>query len=127
MPWRLREALPPNANNPQDTAVAADPNDLDLYTQIKSQWPERMDSAYKSMFALGIDAYRLTQLLNQPLMIDTPLMAGETGTLYVDSRGIIHRRLRKASFHKGLPRLLHETTDPATLEESLPSADYYSQ
>lgn len=94
-----------------------------LYSAVSSTWPQRMEGSVKRLFAFGIDAYHIASrihLLNNPANFS---LSGESGALYTDSNGIIHRHLRRARFKNGKALILDELPAPLK-EEELPSADF---
>jgi outer membrane PBP1 activator LpoA protein len=84
MPWLI---TPPAAGNPLYAPVA----------QYWRDWP----AANKRLYAFGIDAYRLASRLPQ-LQAQTRI-EGETGLLWLDRLGVIHRELPRAVFRNGVP------------------------
>ena len=80
-----------------------------LQHSIHASWPTSA-SRYGRLYALGIDAYRLTPYLNSNMF---GAYHGVTGNLSLDSQGHISRTLRCAIFSNGLPALL----EPAVANE----------
>jgi outer membrane PBP1 activator LpoA protein len=80
-----------------------------LQRTINASWPTSA-SRYGRLYALGIDAYRLTPYLSSNMF---GAYHGVTGNLSLDSQGHISRTLRCAKFSNGLPVLL----EPAVANE----------
>ena len=80
-----------------------------LHRIIDAAWPTNA-SRYGRLYALGIDAYRLTPYLGSNMF---GAYHGVTGNLSLDGQGHISRTLRCAKFSAGLPVLL----EPATASE----------
>jgi outer membrane PBP1 activator LpoA protein len=64
------------------------------------------ESAYRRLYALGIDAYRLIPHLGRLSMEKTEHYEGETGNLKLDKNGRILRQLLWVKFVNGEPRLI---------------------
>jgi outer membrane PBP1 activator LpoA protein len=73
------------------------------------QWQRRLkNKKYKRLFALGVDAYTLLSRLQQLSQYEWP---AQTGHLFVNNRGVIHRdKLRWAHFVDGKPQLFEKVT-----------------
>lgn len=69
--------------------------------QIKSIWPQSQQ--YTRLYALGADAYRLLPAIENLKMDTGSFVEGNTGKLFMDSNGLIHRKLQLAQFIKGKP------------------------
>ena len=82
-----------------------------LQRTINTSWPTSA-SRYGRLYALGIDAYRLTPYLSSNMF---GAYHGVTGNLSLGSQGHISRTLRCAKFSNGLPVLL----EPAVANEPL--------
>ena len=80
-----------------------------LHRTINASWPTNA-SRYGRLYALGIDAYRLTAYLSSNMF---GAYHGVTGNLSLGSQGHISRTLRCAKFSGGLPVLL----EPAIASE----------
>jgi len=80
-----------------------------LQHTINASWPTNA-SRYRRLYALGIDAYRLTPYLSSNMF---GAYHGVTGNLSLGSQGHISRTLRCAKFSNGLPVLL----EPAVATE----------
>ena len=76
-----------------------------LHSTINASWPTNA-SRYGRLYALGIDAYRLTPYLSSNMF---GAYHGVTGNLSLGSQGHINRSLRCAKFSSGLPVLLEPT------------------
>jgi len=76
-----------------------------LHRTINASWPGNA-SRYGRLYALGIDAYRLTPYLGSNMFA---AYHGVTGNLSLASEGHISRSLRCAKFSRGLPVLLEPT------------------
>lgn len=83
--------------------LAPDENGALMQTTLQQSSPKGMRK-YKRLYALGIDAYYSIPQLQR---LSQSQWQGQTGRLFVDSSGIIHRdQLRFARFAKGKPQLL---------------------
>jgi outer membrane PBP1 activator LpoA protein len=93
-----------------------------LQQTINNSWPNNA-SRYRRLYALGIDAYRLTPYLGELGNNMFAAYHGVTGNLSLGARGHINRSLRCAKFSRGLPVLLEPTVTSETREEttSLPA------
>jgi outer membrane PBP1 activator LpoA protein len=111
IPWRIKGM--------DEASMIASSMAGDLYPSLRSQWPNRYSNR---LLALGIDAFRLTQRLNQ-FVPGRVLLNGETGRLSMSQQGTIHRNLHRAWFKNGLARALDGYSAPIT-PETTPSADY---
>ncbi|MDN5869799.1 MAG: penicillin-binding protein activator [Nitrococcus sp.] len=83
---------------PRPNAATAGALSRDRMTEL---WPQSTQH-YPRLYALGMDAYRLTALIpllhgNRGLQVK-----GRTGELTMDARGVIHRELEPAHFVDGL-------------------------
>ena len=74
------------------------PWSLDLSTLLSGN---SMPSIYRHFFALGIDAYNLHYYFKQMRKDPNHKFYGVTGTLQLDSLGVIQRTQPWAKFHKG--------------------------
>ena len=79
-----------------------------LQQTINTSWPNNA-SRYRRLYALGIDAYRLTPYLGELGNNMFAAYHGVTGNLSLGARGHINRSLRCAKFSRGLPVLLEPT------------------
>ncbi len=91
-----------------------DSGNRQLRQAVKKHFDIVPDSQLNRLYALGVDAYNvisaLASLQSQPYQ----RFDGETGTLMMDERGRLHRRLSWAIFERGVPRLLPATSTPAS-------------
>ncbi len=87
MPW----VLAPRAGSPN-------------WSEIEAQW-QRTAHAFKRLYAMGVDAYRLIPWLRYLRSHREEHLTGETGNLYLDSSNRIHRQLIWARFKGGKARL----------------------
>jgi outer membrane PBP1 activator LpoA protein len=85
MPWTLKSTQLPE------------------YQELASLWPKEMER-YANLFALGSDAYRVVPYLRRMQARPEERVAGNTGVLYMDERGRIHRELLFATFERGQRR-----------------------
>jgi hypothetical protein len=76
-----------------------------LAQALSEFWPENMQH-YTRLYALGIDAYRLTPYLSQPGGQLFGAYYGVSGNLSLDNQGQITRSLQCAEFRNGIPMLL---------------------
>lgn len=75
-----------------------------LQKQSKNVWPTSYQNEAK-LYALGVDAYRLTTNLNTMKLLPDFGTKAATGTLYLDSNNHIYRQLMWAQFVNGKPKL----------------------
>jgi outer membrane PBP1 activator LpoA protein len=68
---------------------------------------ESDNTALPRYFAFGIDAFRLIPRLGQMILDKNSRYPGETGQLYLTTRGIIHRNLIWARFIEGQPQAVN--------------------
>ncbi len=66
-------------------------------------------SAYKRLYAFGIDAYRLIPRIAELILQPSKQYEGKTGYLKLDEEGRVHRRLIWARFVDGKPELSDAT------------------
>jgi outer membrane PBP1 activator LpoA protein len=94
-----------------------------LQQTINASWPNNA-SRYRRLYALGIDAYRLTPYLGELGNNMFGAYHGVTGNLSLGARGHINRSLRCAKFSRGIPVLLEPTVTNETRGDtpSLPAA-----
>ncbi|MDN5850268.1 MAG: penicillin-binding protein activator [Nitrococcus sp.] len=103
---------------PKPDAATAGPLSRD---QMARLWPQSTQH-YARLYALGMDAYRLTALIallhsNSGLQIE-----GRTGQLTMDASGVIHRELKPAHFIDGLLQPL--ATRPRPRTQPTPPSNY---
>jgi outer membrane PBP1 activator LpoA protein len=84
-----------------------------LQQTINASWPGNA-SRYRRLYALGIDAYRLTPYLGELGNNMFGAYHGVTGNLSLGARGHINRSLRCAKFSRGIPVLLEPTVTSET-------------
>lgn len=68
-------------------------------------WPEQMNS-YERLYALGLDAFSLTYLINQLTLLPEFGVMDATGVLFLNSENQIMRELQWAKFEGGVPQRL---------------------
>jgi outer membrane PBP1 activator LpoA protein len=91
-----------------------------LRAAVSEYWPENV-RYYQRLYALGIDAYRLTPYLAQPGGRLFGAYHGVSGNLSLDSMGQITRSLRCAKFRNGVPvPLATANENPAYRDTSSP-------
>lgn len=56
---------------------------------------------YARFYALGVDAFSLAPRLKLLKEVQNTQLQGQTGTLFIDESGIVHRQLELATFKKG--------------------------
>lgn len=88
MPWLLDHSI--------DTHGA--------HKQVEELWQNDFDQ-YARLYALGLDAYKIAQQIEQLTMMPTLGISGMTGMLTLDKQQSIERKLMWASFKKGLPQV----------------------
>ena len=66
-------------------------------------------SAYKRLYAFGIDAYRLIPRIAELILQPSRQYEGKTGYIKLDEEGRVHRRLIWARFVDGKPELADAT------------------
>lgn len=93
---------------PRHDAATADPLSRERLARL---WPENTQR-FPRLYALGMDAYKLTPLVallrdNSGLQIE-----GRTGRLTMDASGVIHRELQPAHFVDGLLQPLTTLSSP---------------
>jgi outer membrane PBP1 activator LpoA protein len=87
MPWILDQSL--IAKNTQKTVAELWPQDFDQYSRL---------------YALGLDAYKISQQIERLTMMPDLGVSGVTGMLTLDQQAI-NRKLIWASFKKGVPQI----------------------
>lgn len=87
-----------------------------LKQAIDTRWPAQ-GARYARLYALGIDAWRITPYLGQ--MADGMFgnYHGVTGTLHMDSGQQVHRALQWARFSQGTPVPVADTVTGEPVEE----------
>jgi outer membrane PBP1 activator LpoA protein len=77
-----------------------------IYQDIKSLWKENF-SQYKRLYALGIDAYKLSTQMPQLLAMPELGVSGMTGILKLDNN-IINRKLMWGTFQNGTATMVNQ-------------------
>lgn len=72
------------------------------YKAVAESWPEDFDQ-YARLYALGLDAYKVSTQIDQLTMMPELGISGMTGMLTLDKQQYIQRKLIWASFKKGMP------------------------
>ncbi|HTT09135.1 MAG TPA: penicillin-binding protein activator [Gammaproteobacteria bacterium] len=91
-----------------------------LKATLHSAWPE-ITPAQDRLYALGVDAYRLLMQLPQLAQQPAARLEGATGTLSLNTDGVIQRQLTWARFSNGLPALMDgAVTAPSTAAAPAP-------
>lgn len=72
------------------------------YKAVSESWPEDFDQ-YARLYALGLDAYKVSTQIDQLTMMPDLGISGMTGMLTIDKQQYVQRKLIWASFKKGLP------------------------
>ena len=87
-----------------------------LKQAIDTRWPAQ-GARYARLYALGIDAWRITPYLGQ--MADGMFgnYHGVTGTLHMDSGQQVHRALQWARFSQGTPVPVADTETGEPVDE----------
>jgi len=78
-----------------------------LQATLQKYWPSSMTN-YRRLYAFGIDAFQVLPNLSKLL---SQQWSGQTGFLYLDHQGAIHRQLLWAQFVDGIPFLLRENAN----------------
>jgi len=84
------------------------------YRQINHYWPQE-SQRFSRLFALGIDAYRITRSLRRLMLNPEESQQHNTGMLSVDKSGRVKRSLLMATYRNGRARLLQT---PDALQQS---------
>ncbi len=85
--------------------IAPDGQSVEVRETIARYWPDQAQKRSR-LYALGFDAYRLIPVVNAAASGHTFDVEGMTGTLYIDDRGRILRRLPWARMQHGRPELM---------------------
>ena len=72
------------------------------------------------LFALGTDAYGLLPYLARLQADPGSRLDAQSGLLWLDAQGVVHRQLLCAEFAEGLPRLIGYTPPPRLATAALP-------
>ncbi|MBE9563052.1 MAG: penicillin-binding protein activator, partial [Proteobacteria bacterium] len=87
-----------------DIPWVLNPNKVAVQMQEVLQPKSEKISKFKRLYALGVDAYNISMQLRQ---LEQQQWHGQTGQLFLDKDGIIHRKqLPWAHFVNGIPQLL---------------------
>ena len=78
-----------------------------IYQAVKNLWKENF-SQYSRLYALGIDAYKLSNQMPQLLYMPEVGISGMTGILKIDHNNIIYRKLMWGTFENGLAVVLNQ-------------------
>ncbi len=87
-----------------DSSWSLNVGDLSLRDTFLQQW--EVDPAYLRFYGFGVDAWHLIAQLRTLRGQAIQTLEGASGTLSVDTGGVVHRSLKWASFINGKPRLL---------------------
>lgn len=79
------------------------------YKAVSESWPEDFDQ-YARLYALGLDAYKISTQIDQLTMLPDLGISGMTGMLTLDNQQYVQRKLIWASFKKGIPFVSGEQT-----------------
>jgi outer membrane PBP1 activator LpoA protein len=85
--------------------IAPDGQSVAVRDTIARHWPNQAQKRSR-LYALGFDAYRLIPVVNAAAGGNTADVEGMTGTLYIDDRGRVLRRLPWARMQSGKPELM---------------------
>lgn len=116
MPWVLLKGSWPNRAQLQQVldsqAQPLPPSPAPIYTTLQQQWADRMYGSNKRLFAFGIDAYHVIAYLKTAVNNRGRglRLAGMTGLLSLNQRGVVQRELLWAVFRAGIARLLPQTS-----------------
>jgi len=88
-----------------DMPWALDSDNLEEHAEILRLWP-RESRQFSRLFALGIDSYRIASSLRRLQRDPDGQRQGLTGTLSVNSQGLVIRELQSARIVRGKPRKL---------------------
>jgi outer membrane PBP1 activator LpoA protein len=94
--------MPALLNPPPDIASS-------VYAPLQGSW-QSLSATDKRLYAFGVDAYRLMAYL--PGLRPGLRLPGETGGLWVDELGIVHRDLPAARFINGQPSIADALAPP---------------
>ena len=80
-------------------------NEHSPLNRVIERYRKPVHSAYKRLYALGMDAYSLVPRITELVLRPASQYAGKTGYLKIDRKGQVHRRLIWAKFIGGKPEL----------------------
>ncbi len=80
-------------------------NEYSPLNRMIERYRKPAHSAYKRLYAFGIDAYRLIPRIAELILQPSRQYEGKTGYLKIDKEGRVHRRLIWARFVDGKPEL----------------------
>ncbi len=80
-------------------------NEYSPLNRMIERYRKPAHSAYKRLYAFGIDAYRLIPRIAELVLQPSRQYEGKTGYLKIDKEGRVHRRLIWARFVDGKPEL----------------------
>lgn len=78
-----------------------------IYQSVKNLWKENF-AQYSRLYALGIDAYKLSTQLPQLIYMPEVGISGMTGILKINNKNIIYRKLMWGTFENGLVVVLNQ-------------------
>jgi len=81
---------------------AMEPNIQKMHTDAKKSWSKSFNRDPK-LYALGIDAYQLTNAIPQLQLFPRASVQGASGTLFLQPNQHIYRKLPWAKMHNGRP------------------------
>ena len=73
-------------------------NEHSPLNRVIERYRKPVHSAYKRLYALGMDAYSLVPRITELVLRPASQYAGKTGYLKIDRKGQVHRRLIWAKF-----------------------------
>lgn len=80
-------------------------NEYSPLNRMIERYRKSAHSAYKRLYAFGIDAYRLIPRIAELILQPSRQFEGKTGYIKLDEEGRVHRRLIWARFVDGKPEL----------------------
>lgn len=78
-----------------------------IYQSVKNLWKENF-AQYSRLYALGIDAYKLSMQMPQLRAMPEVGVSGMTGILKINNKNIINRKLIWGTFDNGLATVLNQ-------------------
>jgi outer membrane PBP1 activator LpoA protein len=92
-----------------------------LYKELQQHWPKRMQGSNQRLFAFGIDIYTVIRYLqNLSQSTGAKKLAGMTGLLSLNARGVIQREMLWANIRYGKPKLHYVLPTPPVTEPLMP-------